>query len=264
MPNIPYWLHMQYRKLFSSYKFRQCGFRPGKSLNHEEREFLLALGFAFHGNDIVVYDIGAHRGVVASALAKLENVRSVHAFEPIPRSFQRLVGEVRTEPKVVCHKVALGSENRMGRLHVSAEAASSSLLPMAASHRSEFPGTGDAVEIDVEIARLDDFILRQQLPLPDVLKIDVQGFELDVLEGGLSALKRARFCVVEMSFIPLYDGSPVFDDIYRFLTGQGFVLRGAGPVTVGRSLVPLQIDGIFERAALIDDGPKTQSSTIVS
>lgn len=242
-----HWVHMTHKGLFSAYRLKRSGISLREPLDPVEREFVLQFASAFRQPDLVVFDIGAAVGVVSRTLAKLTNVKEVHAFEPIPDSFQLLRKQVAGYPCVKCHNVALGSHNQREKLHLSSLPDSSSLLPMAESHKTEFPDSANCREIEVEVARLDDFVAAHQLPLPDVIKIDVQGYELEALKGGLQALRHARYCVIEMSFFALYEGSPIFEDVYQFMVAQGFILRGTGGVAVNSSCTPLQIDGIFER-----------------
>lgn len=242
-----YWVHMFHKSLFSSYRLKRYDTPVRTALDPVEREFVLQFATALRQPDLVVYDIGAATGVVSRTLAKLANVQAVHAFEPIPDSFQLLREYVAGYPRVVCHNVALGDRNQREKLHLSAQPDSSSLLPMAETHKMEFPGSADCREIEVEVVRLDDFVAAQQLPLPDVIKIDVQGYELEAFKGGLQTLRHARYCIIEVSFTPLYEGSPIFDDVYQFMISQGFILRGTGNVALNPAGKPLQIDGIFER-----------------
>jgi hypothetical protein len=78
------------------------------------------------------------------------------------------------------------------------------------------------------------------------LKIDVQGYELHALRGAPETLSKADFVIIETTFISLYSGQPLFDDIYRYLRDSGFIYHGAleqllSPID-GR---PLQADALF-------------------
>ncbi|HSI12623.1 MAG TPA: FkbM family methyltransferase, partial [Chthoniobacter sp.] len=171
-----HWVHMAHKSLFSAYRLKRCNIALREALDSVEREFILQFACALRQPELVVFDIGASSGVVSRALAKLSNVKTVHAFEPIPDSFQLLRDYVAGYPSVICHNVALGNRNQNEKLHLSSQPDSSSLLPMAQTHKTEFPGSADCREIEVKVARLDDFSAEHQLPPPDVMKIDVQGY----------------------------------------------------------------------------------------
>src|SRR5262249_25635917 len=75
--------------------------------------------------------------------------------------------------------------------------------------------------LSVETTRLDDV---SDLPPTDYLKLDVQGAALDVLREGTRTLANACVLEVEVEFVPLYKGQPLFGDVQLFLRDHGFVL----------------------------------------
>ena len=102
------WAHVQYVEAYSYYKVHKAGLLARSPLTHAEREFYLKLRPALQGDSLVVYDIGASKGVVSGRLAKLSNVIAVHAFEPIPNVYAQLVARMQPYPQVHCHNVAVG------------------------------------------------------------------------------------------------------------------------------------------------------------
>jgi hypothetical protein len=82
----------------------------------------------------------------------------------------------------------------------------------------------------------------------EFIKIDVQGFESEVLKGAQHTLARAAGVHVELSFVPLYEGQSLFQDLWHHLSSLGFEPWAFFPAftdnTTGRML---QIDGVFFR-----------------
>ena len=228
-------------------EMREVGVRLRAPLTYRERQFFFELRSVLLGEGLVVYDVGASTGNVTAMLAKLGNVSAVYAFEPIPEVFSKLQRRVQNFPHVQCFNVALGDVNESATFYQSEATDSSSLLPMTAPHRTEYPYTARAVERTVEVVRLDDFVSQHRLALPDVIKIDVQGFEDRVLSGGERTIRRARYCVLEMSLEPLYEGSVLFHDLYERLRGWGFEFAGFAGASTGQSGQMLQVDGVFVR-----------------
>ncbi len=68
---------------------------------------------------------------------------------------------------------------------------------------------------------LDGILERKQLPFPDFLKLDVQGFELEVLKGADKTLAHAEFCLLEVSLLDL-DGSPIILEMMNYMHTKGF------------------------------------------
>lgn len=220
-------------------------------LTSQESIFFLQTWPILKKSPMVVYDIGASVGVFSSCLAKIPNISAVHAFEFIPGSFRRLIERMRHYPQVTCHNVALGDVNQRQKMWVIDNALdSSSFLCMGELHQQEFVANVKAHQEDLPIVRLDDYVLEKGLPTPDFVKIDVQGFEDRVLRGGKDTMEKAKYCMMEISFRPLYEGSPVFDDIYRQMRDLGFRLVGIADILKGRSGASLQMDGLFENERL--------------
>lgn len=72
----------------------------------------------------------------------------------------------------------------------------------------------------IDTKRLDDV---EEINSIDFLKIDVQGFELEIIRNGLTKLSNAALIQLEVSFIPLYQGQPIFGEVDLFLRGMGFI-----------------------------------------
>ncbi len=69
---------------------------------------------------------------------------------------------------------------------------------------------------------LDTLLLERNLPMPDFLKLDVQGHEIEVLKGGGKALFNATFCLLEVTLIDLGDNAPLFFEVNKFMDEKGF------------------------------------------
>jgi hypothetical protein len=96
---------------------------------------------------------------------------------------------------------------------------------------------------EVETVRLDDV---PEARLPDYLKLDVQGAELDVLKAATETLKSVRVIQTEVEFVEIYRGQPLFAEVDRFLRSHGFMFHRLIN-TEGRSLQP--VTGAFENKA---------------
>ena len=244
-------LQKMYLSAHSLYKVREAGMKFREPLSFPERIAFLELRPLLEGSGLVIYDIGASIGILSGFFAKLPNVIEVHAFEPISNSFAQLSTRLKQYPWAFCHKVALGEANKDLTMTVFDDLTdSSSLLNMLDTHTKEFPAPYSCHEETVQEVRLDDYVRDHKLLQPHVVKIDVQGYEDRVLRGGRQTIGQAQYCVLEMSFEPLYEGSPLFDDIYRMMREMDFALVGIGEVLKGRSGRPLFVNGFFGKLGL--------------
>ena len=97
--------------------------------------------------------------------------------------------------------------------------------------------------------RLDDVVSQAGVNGPMHLKLDVQGFELAVLDGAPRAFEAAVSLEVEMSFVPLYSGQATFDGLFDRVRAAGFEFYDVVPGFRAKNGRLLQIDGLFLRSA---------------
>ncbi|MDQ3728656.1 MAG: FkbM family methyltransferase [Actinomycetota bacterium] len=196
-----------------------------------------------------VVDVGAGRGQFALVARRRYPSASLHCFEPLAHAREKLaavVGEARV------HAVALGSTNTPAHFHVSEKGDSSSLLPITDRQVETFPGTGEVGQIVVNRARLDEIIAPQALARPSLLKIDVQGYELEVLQGTEHVIHLIDDVFVECSFEELYAGQPLADEVVCYLRAKGFELAGVFSVARDEAGRCLQADFHFRRRGSLE------------
>ena len=81
-------------------------------------------------------------------------------------------------------------------------------------------------EVTVTVARLDDILPADSIEPDVMIKIDVQGAEDRVIRGGRAVFSRASIVLIEMSFVPFYEGQPLFEEVHRLLVDCGLRLAG--------------------------------------
>lgn len=193
-----------------------------------------------------VIDVGAHEGQSALHFHELLPNARIYSFEPLQDCFTRLNANLRDVPGFRSFNLALGDEKGTMSMHRSEYSVSSSLLKMANLHKEAFPhSSGEALET-VHVDTLDG--MARELDLEDniLLKIDVQGYEAKVIMGGRNTLSRVKVIVVETSFRELYEGQPLFREVYELLCEAGFVYSGSWEeLRSPLDGAPLQQDSIF-------------------
>ena len=142
------------------------------------------------------------------------------SFEPLSRPATRFRAVFADDPRVILHEAAIGPKPGKSTIHISRRDDSSSLLPITATQNAFFPGTAT-----VRVGPLRDFLTADQIESPALLKLDVQGFELQALQGCESLLHRFAYVYAECSFLELYSGQALADEVIAWLRERGFKLR---------------------------------------
>jgi hypothetical protein len=93
---------------------------------------------------------------------------------------------------------------------------------------------------------LDDLISDAGRGGPELLKLDVQGFELEVLKGATRALAQARYVLLEVSIVQYNEGSPLIEQVLSWMAGQGYRTIDVFDMSRAPSSKLLQVDLLFE------------------
>ncbi|MEZ5062910.1 MAG: FkbM family methyltransferase [Solirubrobacterales bacterium] len=195
-----------------------------------------------------VVDVGAHQGQFAIFARERFPGAAIICVEPLEGPRRRLTEAVGGDGRVRVLEVAASNRNEDGvPMHVSRHDDSSSLQAIGQRQVAAFPGTEEAGETLVTVARLDSILSAADLAGPALLKVDVQGHEYEALEGCAGILPAFSQVVAEVSFVELYEGQRLAGDVTCLLEGEGFTLAGAFDVKLARSGECLQADFLFER-----------------
>ena len=195
----------------------------------------------------VVLDVGANAGQFGRRIRAMGYRRKIVSFEPLSRAFQKLTSNARTFPEWTVVKLALGDVEQKREINVAGNSQSSSFLDMLPQHVSAAPKSAYVGKESVEVCTLDSVYGRYCQPQDRVfLKIDVQGFEEAVLRGGAQSLPKCAGVQLELSVVPLYDGSAMLCEMMKRMSDLGFSLMDIYPsfADPGSGKL-LQVDGTF-------------------
>jgi FkbM family methyltransferase len=195
----------------------------------------------------VIYDIGANVGTWTLLAKAILPQANIHAFEPLQIHHEAFEKAMQNISDISLHKVALGSRAGTGNMQVINFSDASSFLKMTEATEKNFGITKEREE-KVSIVTLDEYVSTAKIPLPALIKLDIQGYELEAMRGGKKCLRHANHIICEVSFLELYKGQAFFHDIVEFLHQCGFHLQALGVNTpLGQSLS--QADVLFSRVS---------------
>lgn len=202
---------------------------------------------------ITVADIGANAGDISQRIRVAFPNATVYAFEPLAGPFDKLQSRAADDPMIRPVRVALGDRTGTIAFHEAANPVYSSVLPPAARTLDNSFGAARTVSTsEVPVRRLDEWSEAEGVDRFDLLKLDVQGYELAVLSGAERVVERATAVYSEAHLAPAYDGAATFAEIDLHLRDRGFVLHQIHEVMIqGADQQALQLDALWLRPELL-------------
>jgi FkbM family methyltransferase len=195
----------------------------------------------------LLFDVGANIGQYALEMREIGYNGKIISFEPLNREFSVLSKKASLDKNWTVFNFAMGSEKGFSEINVANNSISSSILMMEERHEKSAPNSKYINKQSIKIERLDDIFSDFCNPSDNVmLKIDTQGFEMEVLFGAKKVLHEISVIQLELSLAPLYEGQTLYEETFHFLNESGFELYRLEPgFSDGNSGRMLQMDGIF-------------------
>jgi FkbM family methyltransferase len=215
-------------KQFVTKSAQHCGFTlvPNRLLDRLPQTRYLARLFSLLSVDCV-FDVGANKGQYGRFLRDEVGYKgTIVSFEPVPASLELLRGTARGDSKWHIEPYALGAAAGKARFNIMAKTVFSSFLTPDHSRLSRFQSSNRVLQqIDVDVATLDavfpEIVARTSCRVP-YLKMDTQGFDLDVAAGGRAVIREFRALQSEASVTPIYEGMPDFTKTIDAFRTMGF------------------------------------------
>jgi FkbM family methyltransferase len=197
----------------------------------------------------LVLDVGANAGQYVRDLRRIGYRGRIVSFEPLSAAFAKLERACANDATWDCRRLALGSTAGSSEINVAGNSYSSSLLGMEERHERSAPESAYVGTETIEVATLDSVFGEVAGDASRAyLKLDVQGYEIEVLRGAAESLPRVVAVQAELSLVPLYEGGPVMREVMDHLDGLGFRLAGLEGGHWDRATGEmLQADGVFVR-----------------
>lgn len=198
---------------------------------------------------VVIFDVGAYIGEVAGEYRRLFPGAKIYCFEPFPDSFGKLKETVGNDAGITLLPHGLGEAQGQRQINSNAFAATNSLLKTdEAGKKTWGNGLLETLEtITVDIDTLDNVVAAHGINQIDILKLDVQGAEYLVLEGGATTFAAGivKMVYTEIIVLPTYEGQKSFDEVLALFRKLGFDLYGLYNFSKDAKGKLRQLDAIF-------------------
>tara|TARA_B110000305_G_C19339326_1_gene588244 strand:+ start:156 stop:878 length:723 start_codon:yes stop_codon:yes gene_type:complete len=221
-----------------------------------ENAFDLLKVIDYHNIDIVL-DVGASWGGYAKTLRRFGFKKEIISFEPISTSHKKLLKNSLNDESWRVHKKIIITDKVVKKLsiNVSVDFDNSSLLNSTNLHIENHQDAKSLQQEETECDSLDSLIDHYDIHKKNImLKIDVQGSEMNVLKSGITNLKKFKLVQVELSLQPLYEKQILWKEIVDFMNDKGFDIWTIYPGYKKKSIAQLyQFDAIFYNKDFIEN-----------
>jgi FkbM family methyltransferase len=212
---------------------------------HTLRTHLMAIIIAYQIDTII--DVGANEGGFGKFLRNIGFRGTIHSFEPVSVPFKVLEATSRSDALWHAYRCALGAENGTATINVSRFNQMSSFLPASSYGAETWPSleVGSTEEVDVRTLAsfYQDGVI--QSTGRTLLKMDTQGFDLEVFRGAMPIRDELCCLLSELSLLPLYEGMPDFSESLDTFRRAGFAVTGFFPISRNPHLAMIEVDCIL-------------------
>ena len=169
-----------------------------------------------------VIDVGANVGQFGLDIRRHGFEGQIVSYEPVKETFVSLSQTIKQHQPWKALQLGLGAAESERTINISGNAGlSSSILEMGSLHLENFPDSATVAKQNISISTIDKQLEVLGLrPQEIMLKIDVQGFEAEVLKGASQSLSKIPLCYLEVSITPLYEGEisflPILIELSKF------------------------------------------------
>lgn len=174
-------------------------------------------------NISVVFDVGAHMGQTALHFRKVFKQANIHCFEPIPENFIQLKRNSASKDRIKSNQVALGASCGFASMELGDSDQRYAVYPNSENNTVARPKI-----TKVKLYSIDQYLKNEGITFIDLLKIDVEGYEIEVLKGAKSALKSGTIQAIlaECDFDPNDAQHTYFNNLWDFLRKENFAFIG--------------------------------------
>jgi FkbM family methyltransferase len=197
--------------------------------------------------NVVIFDVGAHDGRSALNYNKVFKNSSIFSFEPTPNTFRILKRETGNYRNINIYNQALSSFVGQTSFNLNSSSLTNSILNTSEKLKNIVATSSTVQSITVGTNTIDNFCSQNSITKINILKIDVQGADLEVLKGAKAMLemKMIDLIFVEVEFIELYVNQPLFHDISSFLHNYDYSLYSLYNLSIDKEGRLIYGDAIF-------------------
>jgi FkbM family methyltransferase len=176
------------------------------------------------GKKPIIFDVGANDGQSIERFSSMFPKSTVHSFEPIKECYEKIFN-IYNRKNIIINNFALGDKDCERIFHVNKNSYTSSFFKINKKYAELVNYDQINKSEKKKIKTLDGYVNLHKIKKIDILKIDTQGYELNVLKGGKKSLKdKIKFIELELTLADYYKKKINFYEIDKVLSKNNFIL----------------------------------------
>lgn len=194
-----------------------------------------------------IIDVGANEGQFGHFLRSLGYAGWIHSFEPVAEPFEKLSSLSASDDMWIVHNYALGATSSEALINVSKHSSFSSILSPSDYALGRWENSHIDHQENIVIRTLDECGAKGMIAENDsvFLKMDTQGYDLEVFKGAQATLHQIKGILSELSLIAVYDGMPNYMQSLSTFQTAGFLVSGFYPITRNKDLTLNEVDCVL-------------------
>jgi FkbM family methyltransferase len=181
----------------------------------------------FLSDNPVIVEAGAFNGYDTKKMALQWPKGIIHAFEPVPEIYERLVQNTQMLPNVYRYPLALSDHTGTAEFYISEKPTKPGVASQAGSiHKPKERLSHSPIIFPrmttVQTITLDQWADENGVSAIDLLWLDTQGHELAILQAAPKMIHNIKLVLAEVSFIESYEGQPLYEDVVVWMFNHGF------------------------------------------
>lgn len=225
---------------------RLLGYELIKTKHHPTLQSHLANFFHDLNIDLVL-DVGANNGQFANTLRSIGYSGRIISFEPVSTCFEKLCLLSKNDPLWSVMHLALGDKKEKKTINVFNSTDFSSLLDPNSFGKNTFEQMRTSKKEIIPVDTIDNIL--SELKLENItnifLKMDTQGYDLNVFNGASSSLSMIIGMLTEISLHPIYEQMPGYHEVLQIYEKSGFTITGLYPITRNKDLSIIEMDCVM-------------------
>lgn len=183
----------------------------------------------------IIFDVGANEGQSIERFKSIFPKSIIHSFEPIKECYEKII-KIYDKKNIFINNYALGDKDCERFFYINKNTYTSSFFKINNKYKELVNSDGINMSVKKKISTIDGYLALHKIKKIDILKIDTQGYELNILKGAKKSLKnKIKFIELELILADYYKKKVKFYEIDKLLSENNFILYDMGNISYDKN-----------------------------